>query len=471
MMLAAGHAFDVLKADEIERIHAGALRVLAEMGMQVQNRELLEVCAQRGLEVDFEAQRVRFLQSKVEQFLDAAPRFNWDGMTPEVSASAGVYHGYFHDPQSNQLLPWTEENLAYYVALARSLPNIGSAGVLGCRFSVPAKLDALYERYFAWKCGAEEGGSILEDEVCPYLLELYQETASARGLTPAQVFRATVYLVPPFRLGVHEAYQVAYFRKHGLRVGIGDMYAMGATSPVTLAGSLMLYLAEQMALSMLKWAWFDDQRFGLSGSLSPMDMRTMIYPYGRPEMALANLALAQLARHYGVAYYGHAGLSDAKLPSTEAGAQKALTAIPTLLASGSFWMDAGLLSTDEVCSPMQLILDDEFLGSLKRFTQRFEVSEDTLGIETILAAGPGGTYIDKEHTARYFRNEHWQPGLWTRQMVNPWLDAGKKLDVDLARERALDFKRSFVPVSHLDEGLERSMLAIIERAKHALYPD
>ena len=29
------------------------------------------------------------------------------------------------------------------------------------------------------------------------------------------------------KLGRHEAYQVQYFRERGLRVGIGDMFAMG----------------------------------------------------------------------------------------------------------------------------------------------------------------------------------------------------------------------------------------------------
>ena len=156
---------------------------------------------------------------------------------------------------------------------------------------------------------------------------------------------------------------------------MGDMHAMGATAPVTLAGAVTLNLAEQLAYACVERILFGEQQLRLGGSISVMDMRTTIYPYGRPEMALANLMIAQLARHYGACYSGHAGLSDAKLPSVESGAQKALTAIPTLMACGSLWMDVGLLSTDEVCSPIQLVLDDEFLGCLSRFAHEFEISD------------------------------------------------------------------------------------------------
>jgi trimethylamine--corrinoid protein Co-methyltransferase len=203
-----------------------------------------------------------------------------------------------------------------------------------------------------------------------------------------------------------------------------------------------------------------------------MDMRTAIRPYGRPEMAVANLMTAQLARHYGASFSGQAGLSDAKLPSVEAGAQKALTAIPSLLAGGSVWMDAGLLSIDQVCSPIQMILDNEFMGALERYTHEFEISAETIGLDTILAAGPGGHFLDKPHTARHFRGEHWDPSIWSRQMLGPWMEGGHGLDVDVAREQALRFQSEMeqggMEPSGMSASLERDVLRIIERARAQL---
>ncbi len=358
-----------------------------------------------------------------------------------MSATAGVYHGRFHDPETGDLVEWTEERMAYYFALARRMDQLSGASMLGSRVPGPAELEPLYERYYCWKYGAEEGSSIYLDELCPYLLEIYQARAAALGKPLAEVFRGTVYLIPPLKLGVHEAYQVQFFRERGLRVGIGDMYSLGANAPVTLAGGVALNIAEQLALRILDWAWFGLKRLHLGGSISPIDMRTLIHPFGRPEMAIANLMMAHMARFYRASYSGHAGLSDAKLPSVEAGYQKALTAIPTLLACGSLWMDAGLLSIDEVYSPVQMVLDNEFLSAIRRFIVEFEISDETIGLETILEAGPGGQYLDKQHTVRHMRREHWQPSIWSREMLGPWLEGPRRLDAGRAREVALQVWR------------------------------
>jgi trimethylamine--corrinoid protein Co-methyltransferase len=179
-------------------------------------------------------------------------------------------------------------------------------------------------------------------------------------------------------------------------------------------------------LRMLNWVLWGDTSFHLGASLAGLDMRTMIRPYGRPETALANLMMAQMARFYGASFGGHSGLSDAKLPSVEAGAQKAISALATLLAGGNFIMDAGLLGIDEVCSPVQLVLDNEFLSALKHFTHPFEVDEQAIALDLILQVGPGGQYLDKLHTAQRFRSELWTPSIWSRKMLQSWLDSPQR---------------------------------------------
>ena len=140
----------------------------------------------------------------------------------------------------------------------------------------------------------------------------------------------------------------------------------------------------------------------------------------------------------------------------------------TLLAGGSFWMDAGLLSTDEVYSPIQMILDNELLSALKQFAKSFEVTEESISLETIFEAGPGGGFIDKMHTARNFRAELWQPKIWSRTMLGPWRETGSKLDVDLAREIALNVQDRASEYHGLNEADERNILDLIAKANKEL---
>jgi trimethylamine--corrinoid protein Co-methyltransferase len=129
-------------------------------------------------------------------------------------------------------------------------------------------------------------------------------------------------------------------------------------------------------------------------------------------------------------------------------------------------MDAGLLSIDEICSPIQLVLDNELLAALQRFTTEFAVTEESIGLDTILSAGPGGSYLDTEHTVSLFRTEHWQPSIWSRQMLPQWLAAGAHLDSDRARDSIPDSVRAAAPIDPLPEQLDRELLSIIEAARH-----
>jgi trimethylamine--corrinoid protein Co-methyltransferase len=468
-MRIAGHPFQVMSDAEVGRVHRGALRILDEMGMEVQNEQLLRALREAGLPVDLDAQRVRFPSRFVEAYIGDVPKVDWDAAEPRVSGSAGVFHGRYHDPETDELVPWTEEALAFYFALPAQLDHVSPrAGMLGCRLPVPSVLEPLYERYYCWKYGAHDSGTIHLDTLCPYVLALSEALADEIGRAVADVFNGTVYLVPPLKLGRHEAYQVAYFWERGLRVRIGDMYLMGATAPVTMAGAVTLNVAEQIALSILRWALFGERALHIGSGLGAIDMRTSIYPYGRPEIPITNLMTIQMARFYGVSGGGHSGNSDAKLPSTEAGAQKALSAIPTLLAGGRASIGAGLLSIDEVCSPIQMVLDNEFIGALKHLTKEFEVTEDAIGLDTILEVGPGGHFLDTDHTLRYFRTEHWQPAIWSREMMGSWLEGGSRLDVDKARTLVLDLKHDHEMRNRMSPALEENVDRIIEDARRAL---
>ena len=468
MRLESG-SLDILSAEEVARLHGAALRILDEVGMEIESAEMRAHLAEHGGRIDAAGAdaRVRFSPAVVHRFLTETETVDWATLEPRVTASAGVYHSAYLEPGSNALLPWSEALLADYAALARQLPHIESAHLLGCNLAVPAPLEPLYERYYAWKIGAQESGSIHLDALCPYILELCALRAEHLGRPIEQVFRGSAYLVPALKLGRHEAVQFLYFWQRGLRVSLGDMYAMGATAPVTAAGSLALWLAEQLALGMVQRAFFGGRTLGLGCSISPMDMRTAIYAFGRPEMSLNNLAMAQMARFYGLPFSGHGGLTTAKLPSAEVGAQKALTAIPALMASGRIHIDAGLLSLDEICSPVQMILDNELASALAHLCRSYAVDDETLALDLIAELGPGGHYLPTEHTARHYRRELWEPHVWSRQMLGDWLEEGRPLDADRATAWFHDTQRERQAAPSLDEAEEREILALIERAAEA----
>ena len=408
MRLIPGTA-NVLSDAEVKAIHRGALRILAEVGMCIENEDILPHLEGYGGQVDYARQRVFYKPEIVERFLADTKKLDWSTFAPYVSASAGVFYGMYLDPKTSELLPWNEERLVHYMALAQALPNVGSVGMLGCPIGVIPQLEPLYERLYCWQYGAHESGAIHLDELCPYILDLYEMRAQQLGKPLREVFRGTAYLVPPLKLGRHEAYQYLYFYQRGLQVHLGDQYAMGATSPVTMAGSVALSLAEQLAVGIMQRAFFGGDTFSLSSSISPLD-------------------------------------------------------IPTLLAGGHVNIAAGLLSIDEVFSPVQMILDNDFCGSLKHMCKEFAADEEGLALDVIAEVGPGGNYMASEHTARYFRGELWEPRVWSRQMLASWRESGRRLDVDYAKEVYHGMLPELEVRPRLPEEEEQDIRALIERA-------
>ena len=79
-----------------------------------------------------------------------------------------------------------------------------------------------------------------------------------------------------------------------------------------------------------------------------MDMRTSIFSYGAPELSLMTGALAQMAQHYELPFFGTAGATDAKFCDAQAGAEAAFQCLSAaaigsgLIHDCSSWMDHGL---------------------------------------------------------------------------------------------------------------------------------
>ena len=254
------------------------------------------------------------------------------------------------------------------------------------------------------------------------------------------------------------------------------MTSAGGTGPVMLAGALAVHLAQNTFAHIVSRAFFGDRSFDISAGIAPYDMRTMIYAYGRPEIPVLALMAADVARKYGVASGASCGSPDAKRPGPEAGVQKVFGVLPAVMATGSAGINAGGLSIDEICSPIQMILDNECLGALKRFARGSVINDETLAFDVIKRVGPGGLFIDDEHTVQHNREELWSPEIWSREMFSGWQAHGAKSEVDIARDIFHEIMKRPQPTSPKLAGLpmglsqkaEGQLKAIITRASAAL---
>lgn len=422
----------MLTAEQIGAILETACILLEKKGALVENayvRERLEAMGGR-----IEGEIVRFPTHVSRDALA------WGTPVPppeghRVTAYAEVYQGSYLS-LDGEYVPLTHARLLEYLKLTRHLPGIDGIYMLGCPIEeAPLAAQSLYEKLYCWNWGIDGGQAIWDTALCPKLLRLWQRRADQLGKPLAEIFQGTVYMISPLKIGAVEGAQMEFFARQGLTVHLGCMGSLGCTAPVTLAGALAMQLAEKILCTLWHRSCGQYAPLGAGNAMAVMDMRTAAFRYGRPEEIAMARACDDIAAHLGLPRNHHGGLTDARTPGFEAGAQKAASAMTYALSSGHGNIAAGLLAVDTVFSPVQLALDGELARSLNAALQDVTVDAETLALETMLDVEHGGMFLDQEHTAEHLR-ELWQPRAFSRELTGE--------DARTAEERARDLCRSIL---------------------------
>ncbi|MFH1006862.1 MAG: trimethylamine methyltransferase family protein [Candidatus Latescibacterota bacterium] len=451
-----------LSRNDLDNIHRNTLRVLEEVGFKVENDVLLEVLAGIGAKIDLPSQIARFPRQVVASFLSECPKVDWKHKKPKLLVRASLYEGKYLDPHSEQLSPLSPECVERYLRLAHALPNINATFITGCPWGPSAELEPLYERFYCWKYGADPSGILYPTAQASRLLDLYQVYAQLKEKPVQELFSGGVFVQSPLRFSAEEAAQFVWWWSRGFRVDLSHMTTAGLTGPVTPAGVVTVHLAEAIAMGLLLKACYGESKLNLMAMLAPLDMRTMMRPYGRPEMAAANLLFAEMARYYGFSCFLHSGVSDAKRPSNESGAQKVISSLSALFAGADAMIDAGLLAADCIYSPVQMILDNELAGALELLLRPYDCSDGAIGYEAIAEAGPGGLFADLTHTVEHFREESWEPSIWSREPLEAWIEKDGKTDGTRAVAAYDALMAEAPPLNCLTEEEEMALLEVIE---------
>ena len=456
------------RSSDIEQIVENVYEILAKIGILVENEELISLLKERRPEDIFIKNGRVTVQKRLSErvFLSGRQPVEQDRL-PTASACAEVYEGLYLDPYDGQYKPWTHERLLSYFKLAKKLPGVGKATMLGCPLKGMNFVEKpLYEKLYSFKYDLGGNSSILDTELCDALLEIWQIYAQEKGKEVSEVFQGGVYLLTPLKFGHVEANQLMWFYNRNLRVTVGTMAIMGLSVPVTPAGAISEHLAEQIFIAMLNNVLFGDTAFELAGMISVSDIRSGTFQYGRPEQVLLNNALSDIADYYHLPYHAHGGLSDAKAPSFEAGVQKMGTALANIMKGRDGYLAAGLLSIDEVNSPVQMVLDNEAVGYLKHLCKGFEVNEDTLAFSALNECiGENSMLIESWHTVAKMRESVWIPQVFSAEMFSGWTQV-QKLDCHRAREQAIALIEDGPELKSLiSEDCEKRILHVIHQCK------
>ena len=230
----------------------------------------------------------------------------------------------------------------------------------------------------------------------------------------------------------------------------------GSTAPATFDGEIVQSSAESLSGLVLAQLVRPGAPFIYGAFATVMDMRTTVFSYGAPEMSLMVAALAQMAQYYTVPFFGTAGCSDAKFPDAQAAAEAVFSCLSSALSGANLVHDVGWLDHGSVASPAYMVLANEILDMVNQYMQGIPVNDGTLALDVIDKVGPGGHYLEQQHTYTHFRNV-WYSNLFDRTIYDEWLAQGGKRFEERLREQTQE------AMDHEPAPLEGDILQELDR--------
>jgi trimethylamine--corrinoid protein Co-methyltransferase len=247
----------------------------------------------------------------------------------------------------------------------------------------------------------------------------------------------------------------------------------GASSPATIAGTLVQHVVENLAGLVLCQLAAPGAPVIFGGSPSSFDMRKGTTPMGAVETMMIDMAAAQIGKFLRLPTHAYMALSDAKTPDAQAGYESGIGAVLAALAGVNVVSGPGMLNYESSISFEKLVIDDEICGMAYRLVEGIAGREVPLAEHLFRDFNPETPFLTLPHTRKWYKLEHRQSTLPDRDTYDAWLAAGGKDLAERAAERAaeiLDKTPARLPEPGLADELRRIILGDARRNGIASLP-
>ncbi|MCD6380131.1 trimethylamine methyltransferase family protein [bacterium] len=197
--------------------------------------------------------------------------------------------------------------------------------------------------------------------------------------------------------------------KSGIPVQIVPMPLTGATSPITLVGTVTQHCAENLSGIVINQIAMPGAPVIYGGSPACFDMRKATTPMGAVETQMINGAGAQIARYLGLPSHAYMALSDSKAVDYQAGMETAMSALVAALSGVNNVSGPGMHNFQTCQSMEKLVLDHEICMMAKRFREGIKLREADRPKEIIEEGIRKKTFLTLKSTLQWYREEAYLP--------------------------------------------------------------
>ncbi len=408
-----------LERGEENLIHEQSLKSLREIGVLVHSESVLRMLKEAGADVNAKSEIAKIPESMVKDAQKRAPkRIRYAARDPKCdfeiptkrwpfTASNGLAV-HIADLETGKDHPSTRADLAAFSRLADALDPIDYLWTSLTATDVPEVSHGLHELWVTLQNTTKHVESITvagsEDAKAQIALAALV-AGGPEALRKRPLMSVVACPTAPLTYNRVAVEAQVEFARAGVPVLGMSMSLAGASSPVTIAGTIANLNTENLASLVINEVAAPGSPYIYTSDSTPVDMRTGYIDYTAPEAPMISAAAAQMARRYSLpcmtSGWGAAVGTDMGLPAFSELASILLAAMAgTDLSAGMGGLDHAKGGSYEM-----MVLDAAMWEDLRSLMRDMPTTEETVALDVVKAVGQGNTFLRHPHTLRNFKRE------------------------------------------------------------------
>ena len=465
--------FSILDEIEIEAIHQASLRILAETGVVLGETDSLTLLTDAGASVH--NNRVLIPPDLVEKCISLAGKkttiMGRGGGIKTLGDGSLYFHNLGGAPQifdaatGNRRLA-TVRDVEDSTRLLDALENCHTI----TPFFTPTELPggvmslAMYRHALPFTLKPLQGPGVQFAAEVRFAVRLAEVVGP-----PAQVLTLSLSPVSPLTIPDHEAKAIIEIARQGISFGPLPCPTAGTTAPFSIAGAIAQQNSEVLAALVLAELVHPGLPIIYCGRLAMMEPRTGLSVWGGVELGMASAGTVQIGHRYGLPVNVYGFSTNAHNLDSQNGFERALNAVIPAMAGADELSGIGEMEAGVMGSYAQMVLDNEYAGSILRIRNGYQADEDALAVDVVAAVmSSTRNFLGQKHTMKALKSgEIYITKLAERGSWEGWEASGRVGMVERAQAAAERILREH-QVPPLDSIQERELDLIMASAEKEL---
>ncbi len=434
-----------LTKENLEGIHSNTLQLLQDTGVSVMNEEAKEILDSAGCTISGDI--VKIPESLVKDSLRTTPStfnlFSREGKQSitigkeNVLINPGSSAVYFKDRKSKDIRKGTSRDLVELVRVVEQLEYVNAQSTALYPSDISEEIAGQYRLYVILKHSSKPivtGAFSKEDfHIMREMLEVVAGGSDELAKKPQAMFDCCPG--SPLIWSDTTCQNLIDCAKAGIPAQIVPAPLMGATSPITIAGTILQSNVEILSGIVISQLVNSGSPLVYGGAIGALDMRYGTPRFNSVESVMAACMSNEIGKFYGLPTHAYLGTSESKTEDSQSGYESGLGIIMGILSGINVISGPGMLAQLNCQSLQKLVIDNEYCGSALNLRQESEILVLDDVRELINDVGPGGEFLKNRHTLKNYRKEHLFPSdIICRLNVNSWRDEGEKTTFERATE-------------------------------------